>query len=225
MNDRLRLIAILAGAALLGLVVLLRTRPSPAPARARPVHTAEAEPLTAEAPAAPAAHAQGRQARDAMRAQIVEALRRRDGRPAPAAAPASASLAAAHRPAPLPDDDLPHGHYEASYIQQTFREDMFPILRQCYDSALKRLPALSGKLVLSFSIVGDSQVGGVVEDASIADDSTLHDTEMETCVGESLLALTFDKPPSGGGLVTVRYPIAFSPGEDNEAGAPDAQAP
>ena len=28
------------------------------------------------------------------------------------------------------------------------------------------------------------------------------------------MTLTFDKPPSGGGRVTVRYPIEFAPGEE-----------
>jgi len=221
-TSRPRLLAIFAGAALVGLVLFFwpRARATPARNHARPAPTVAAEPAPAEAPA-PDAHAQARQARDAMRERIVEAIRRREGKPAPAVATVAA--AAVHHPPPASDEDLPRGHYDTEYIRQNFREMMFPILKQCYDAALKQQPTLRGKLVLNFRIVGDPDVGGVVDDASIADDSTLKDSEMETCARESLLALTFDKPPSGGGVVTVRYPIAFAPGDDDEAeaGAPD----
>ena len=91
---------------------------------------------------------------------------------------------------------------------------MFPLLRQCYDSALKTKPTLAGRLVLKFAIVGDARVGGVVESAEIAEESDVKDDEMRLCVRESLMTLTFDKPPSGGGLVTVTYPILFSPGPE-----------
>lgn len=225
MNDLRRPLALLVAAALLGVVFFFfRTRAPSKPARARTAPSTEAAPsVAAETPPTPEAHAEARRARDAMRAKIVEALRRRA--PVPAAAPAPATTPAARRPAPAADEDLPHGHYEKSYIQKNFREDMFPILKQCYGAALERQPDLHGKLVLKFSIVGDPDVGGVVEDASIGDESTLKDDELETCARESLMALTFDKPPSGGGLVTVSYPILFSPGDDDEAGAPEAGAP
>jgi hypothetical protein len=223
MDNRPRSLAILGGAALLALatLILLRrghgeparplavTRPAPA---AEPDDGPRAE-AERPSPAREAAHAEARRARDAMRAEILAALRRRDG-----GLPATAN-------APAPGDEPPPGKYEASYIQKNFREDMFPILKQCYGAALKRRPELRGRLVLKFSIVGDPQVGGVVEDASIGEESDLEDPEMETCARESLLALTFDKPPSGGGLVKVTYPVLFSPGDDEEAGAEAAAPP
>jgi hypothetical protein len=95
---------------------------------------------------------------------------------------------------------------------------MFPLLRQCYENALAQRPELAGKLVLTFTIVGDPSVGGVVEDADFDEESDLQDPEMETCVRESLMTLIFDKPPDGGGFVTVKYPVLFSP-DDEDAGA------
>ncbi len=99
---------------------------------------------------------------------------------------------------------------------------MFPLLKQCYASALLTKPQLAGKLVLKFGIVGDPEVGGIVEGAEIAEESDLKDAEMETCVRESLMTLTFDKPPSGGGYVSVTYPILFAPGDPppEEGGTP-----
>jgi hypothetical protein len=99
---------------------------------------------------------------------------------------------------------------------------MFPLLHQCYEDTLRRHPTLGGRLVLTFSIVGDPAVGGIVEDADFAEESSIQDDEMRTCVRESLMTLTFDKPPTGGGYVTVKYPIEFAPDEPDagDAGEP-----
>lgn len=186
---------------------------SRSPPPARPTATTRAvEPSAAVAPApapTPTISSQARQARDEMRAQILDSLRKRDaGAPPP---PATAPVARRGEPATPP---AAPGHYETSYIREHFREDMFPFLHQCYEAALRRQPALGGNLVLAFSIVGDPSVGGVVEEADFAEESDIQDEEMRTCVRESLMTLTFDKPPTGGGYVTVKYPIAFAPGGD-----------
>ncbi len=150
-----------------------------------------------------------------MRTAIVAALRERSTS-APAAAPPAPSATARSRPkgSPAEDDDLPQAKYEASYIREHFRADMFPLIKSCYGGALKRRPTLAGKLVLRFNIVGDASVGGVVEGAEIAEGSDIQDPEMETCVRESLMTLTFDKPPKGGGVATVTYPLEVSPDPD-----------
>ena len=193
-------------------VIYLRRRPAAAPPRHRHrATTAAAE--TSPPPtrrAAPSSSAEARRARDAMRAKILEAMRRRNVTAASPPAPV------APRPTATAPADDPVGHYEPSYLRQVVREDMFPLVKQCYEGALQRRPELAGKLVLSFAIVGDPDVGGIVEDAELAEGTTLRDEEMETCVRESFMTLTFDKPPSGGGRVTVTYPIAFAPRDDAE---------
>ncbi|HEU4412383.1 MAG TPA: sigma-70 family RNA polymerase sigma factor [Polyangiaceae bacterium] len=168
---------------------------------------------------------EARRARDAMREEIVASLRRREGgAPAGAAAPppraAAGAAAGARAPgeADAAETPLPRGHYEASYIQEVFREAMFPLLSQCYQNALAQRPKLAGKLVLSFAIVADPEVGGVVDEADFAPGGELNDAEMERCARESLMTLTFDKPPSGGGYVTVNYPVTFAPDGDEGEG-------
>jgi rRNA maturation protein Nop10 len=222
MNER-RSFAVLGGVVILTAgIFLLRRGPAAvepaAPRKGTPEPSVEA-PASSEAWHSTPAHDAARKARDEKRAEILAAIQRRRAASAPLLqkAAASASTAAA-------EDEPPRGHYEASYIRQVFREDMFPIMKQCYDSALKRRPTLGGKLVLKFAIVGDPQVGGVVEDAEFAGESDLQDDEMQTCVRESLLALTFDKPPEGGGKVTVTYPILFSPDDEEEVARREAAA-
>src|SRR5262249_9647320 len=86
-----------------------------------------------------------RAARDEMRAPLAGRAQTPRG-PRPAAGrggahPAAGRAAPAAAPA-TQDAEGGHGHYDRTYIQEHFREDMFPLLRQCYDEALSRKPRL-----------------------------------------------------------------------------------
>ncbi|HEX3344078.1 MAG TPA: AgmX/PglI C-terminal domain-containing protein [Polyangiaceae bacterium] len=107
--------------------------------------------------------------------------------------------------------------FSPEYIRDRVREDLFPLAKGCYADALKRNPKLSGRLAVSFRILGDKKVGGVVDEAHMTEDTTIDDAEMQTCVRESMMSVSFDAPPNDG-EVTVVYPIDFSP-DDDEAGS------
>jgi len=113
-------------------------------------------------------------------------------------------------------DDAGNAKVDPKYIQSRVREDLFPLARECYGDALKRNPKVGGKLVVYFRVIGDKKVGGVVDETKIMADTTLDDPEMQTCVKESMMSVSFDAPPDDG-EVTVVYPIVFSP-EDDDAG-------
>jgi hypothetical protein len=209
-DRRSALLAAVAVLLVLGAFTLLRHRGDGAgPAAAAPsTHTTTP----------PTSSPEARRARDAMREQILEALRRRDAGAPPPRAPLARSAPDAPRPAaaPSPGDPADRGSYDPHYIQENVREQIFPLLASCYKEALSRNPKLAGKLVFSFRIVGDPSVGGVIEDAEFADGTEIKDAEMETCTRESMMSLSLDKPPSGGGYVTVTYPVAFAPGDDDD---------
>ena len=214
-DRRLQVVLVLAALFGAGAFLVLRHKETPPAPVARPTtQTAQAVEAAASVPRADD-RADARRSRDAMRTDILAALRRRDAGPPVTASPPPRPAGA---PAPAASQEPAPGRYDPEYIREVFHQDMFPFLRGCYDAALRRQPKLAGRLVLSFSIVGDPQVGGIVEDADFAEDSDLKDPEMETCVRESLMTITFDKPPSGGGYVKVKYPVLFSPGEDEPDG-------
>jgi hypothetical protein len=98
------------------------------------------------------------------------------------------------------------------YIRERVREDFFPLARECYEAALEAQPKLAGKLVISFVIVGDDEIGGVVDSAELTEGNTIVDEELVTCMLESMLSMSFEAP-SGGGSVTVTYPFLLSPGD------------
>jgi hypothetical protein len=120
-----------------------------------------------------------------------------------------------------PSGDLPTmptgdgGGVLGAYIRDRVHEDLFPLAKDCYERALTKNPKLAGRLVVSFTIVGDRRVGGVVDSAEIDDSSDLGDPEVSECVKESMMSVAFDAPPEG--RVTVTYPIVFSPGEEPDA--------
>ena len=100
---------------------------------------------------------------------------------------------------------------------------LIPLAQECYDSALEDDESLAGKLVFQFRIVGEPDVGGIVEDAQLAPDSGITHAELVECMRESLMSMSFD-PPENGGAIDVTYPFEFSPGDPGEPGAPGEPA-
>ena len=111
-------------------------------------------------------------------------------------------------------DEQPPGKLDEAYIREVVTEDLVPIAKECYESALEDDPALGGRLTLQFSIVGDASVGGIVDEVSIDDEnSTLRHPSLGECMTESTATLLFD-PPEDGGRVVVHYPFVFEPGDE-----------
>lgn len=173
--------------------------PEPSPVPEPPV---AARPVAAPGSAAmPPSIRHNRMARDVKREQIWSALDRKHQLEPAAPGSAAPSEEAATR---LPELDR-------EYIRSAIAEQLLPVAVECYESALADDPALAGKIVAEFTIVGVEDVGGVVEEASIqAEASTLDSEFVRECMRESLLAVTFEPPPDGG-QVQVTYPFEFSP--------------
>lgn len=108
------------------------------------------------------------------------------------------------------DDGAP-GRMDPEYIRAAVRE-LRPLLAECYDLAREEDDALAGRLILEFDIEGEPEVGGVVEHATIGEDSTLTHPILDECIRETIYTLELPAP-TGGGRVHVRYPFNFSSGE------------
>lgn len=97
------------------------------------------------------------------------------------------------------------------YIRDLVRRDFVPMAGSCYEELLERQPHAAGKLVVDVVVVGDTSVGGVVDEVELGDDTTLTDEAFTTCVRESMMAMVFDAPPDGRGKLTFSYPFEFAP--------------
>jgi hypothetical protein len=83
----------------------------------------------------------------------------------------------------------------------------FGRFRACYEAALVKNPRLEGRVSTTFVIARD----GDVAIASEAPDSDLPDNGVRVCVVRAFSLLSFPRP--AGGIVTVVYPLVFSPAE------------
>jgi hypothetical protein len=109
-------------------------------------------------------------------------------------------------PRPVRDGSvLANGRLPAEIIQRIVRQN-FGRFRLCYENGLRGNPSLQGRVTVKFVI----DRGGSV--ATVADGgSDVPDQSVVECVVRAFTNLSFPQPD--GGMVTVVYPIMFSPGE------------
>lgn len=169
--------------------------PAPEPA-AKAEPDAKAEPRAPAPEASPSGPkpqaARDRAKRDALRDEIAAAQRARLKR---------------EDLADVEPDAL--GQLTKDYLQARVRDDFLPLAQECYDDALERDAALSGRLTLQIRIVGEPDVGGIVEETEPTLDSEITDPELVECMRESMMSMSFD-PPENGGALQVTYPFVLS---------------
>jgi hypothetical protein len=150
-----------------------------------------------------------RQKRDEMRELIWRAF----GRDAPDAAPAAKGAYVLPDVPSWPEGSTDGGPgIDPKYIREHVQNEFFPLALKCYEDLSKRVPDAGGSAVLAFDIVGNPNIGGIVEQVDVLNKSTLRDPEFIDCMRQSFLSVTFP-PPESGTMVTVEYPILFSPDE------------
>ncbi|MFL5307979.1 MAG: TonB family protein [Polyangia bacterium] len=95
------------------------------------------------------------------------------------------------------------GSLDKEIIRRTVRRHLNEV-RYCYDGALAAHPALSGRLVVQFTI---APTGRVL--AALLSSSTLANVAVESCVVAAVRRWEFPEP-QGGGLASVTYPFQLS---------------
>ncbi|MBO6940250.1 MAG: hypothetical protein JJ863_35080 [Deltaproteobacteria bacterium] len=154
-----------------------------------------------------------RRARDERLA--AEAERSPEGTPpSPSSAPATAAAASA-----VPPEERA-GSMDSEYIRDAV-QSLRPLLAECYELARDAAerderPPPEGRLVTRFVFTGEPDVGGVVEESSILEESTLRDSVLEECFSETLFTLELPAPDEGG-TITVHYPFQLSNEPEAEA--------
>jgi hypothetical protein len=99
-------------------------------------------------------------------------------------------------------------------VHRAIRESL-PSLVGCYADGIKKNAQLKGKVIFSFTIESSGAAKEVKPDADMKDKSVID------CATRVVSGLSFPKPKAG--VVSVRYPILFSPGDD-VAGKPAKDA-
>jgi hypothetical protein len=177
---------------------------------------ASSKPEVKEIASKPSKHAKSKEDREAMRRRIVDAMQARERaagereggaakRGGGATPPRRGSDEATRKgEAKAPDDEAPtpgnlidrtgnHGH-----MVKVLNEDLMPLVDECYALARETQPELTGMLVLDVEMIGDEEVGAVVESAVLGQGNEIVDPALVECVQESLLSTTLPPPPEGG---------------------------
>jgi hypothetical protein len=97
-----------------------------------------------------------------------------------------------------------NGRLPAEVIQRIVRQN-YGRFRVCYESGLRSSPTLEGRVEVRFVIGRDGAVSNVSNG-----NSDLPDPSVVRCVLQAYYGLSFPQPESG--IVSVVYPIMFSPG-------------
>lgn len=98
-----------------------------------------------------------------------------------------------------------NGRLPADAIQRVVRQN-FGRFRTCYEAALRTNPTLSGRIATKF-VIDRSGAVSMAQDGG----SDMPDRSVVSCVVRNFSNLSFPAPD--GGIVTVVYPIHFTPGE------------
>ena len=95
------------------------------------------------------------------------------------------------------------GHLPPETIQRIVRQS-FGRFRSCYEDGLRQNPGLEGRVTARFVIARDGSVANVQSGGT-----DLPDRSVVACVLRAYGTLSFPAPENG--IVTVSYPIQFSP--------------
>lgn len=148
-----------------------------------------------------------RRARDALRGKIVEALARGEAEPArvrdeggdgEAGAAARKGRVGAGEEAPPTPGSLVDRSGNRGYLMKTMNEELMPLVDECFALARATNPALKGELRLNVELLGDAELGGVVDSVEPDANNELGDPGLVECARESILATTLPPPPQGG---------------------------
>jgi hypothetical protein len=102
-----------------------------------------------------------------------------------------------------------NGRLPPEVVQRIVRQN-FGRFRLCYEQGLQSNPALTGRVTVKFQIDASGAVTNVADGGS-----DLPSTGTVACVVRGFTNLSFPQPE--GGIVSVTYPVHFSPAKPDAA--------
>ncbi len=107
-----------------------------------------------------------------------------------------------------PIEDKSNG--ELSDLMDAVSKDLMPLADECYEAAVERDPTLAGMMDINLEVVGDEDVGGIVESFELGDENEIRDAEMIECIRETTLSTLFPAPKDTGRR-GARLTLKFEP--------------
>ncbi|MEM7152189.1 MAG: hypothetical protein AAF799_05065 [Myxococcota bacterium] len=168
--------------------------------------------------------ARARAERDALRKRILDSMharqRRAEDQPSPASSTGESPGSTGSPPAGDGEEthDDPEGPATGGltdrtgnhgYLKEVLDEELMPLTHECIQMAREARPDLAGMLVVDLSIIGDDELGGVVDTVGSGSNNEVLDPDLLECVSESILSITLPPPPQGGrDAIALSMPVA-----------------
>lgn len=99
---------------------------------------------------------------------------------------------------------------ELSDLMDAVSKDLMPLADECYEAAVERDPTIAGMIDINIEMVGDEDVGGIVESFELGDENEIQDQEMIECIRETTLSTIFPAPKDTGRR-GARLTLKFEP--------------
>lgn len=99
---------------------------------------------------------------------------------------------------------------ELSGLVEAVSKDLMPLADECYEAAVERDPSISGMIDINLEVVGDEDVGGIVESFELGGENEIQDEEMIECIRETTLSTLFPAPEDSG-RQGARLTLRFEP--------------
>ncbi|WP_434416617.1 hypothetical protein [Nannocystis pusilla] len=160
---------------------------------------------------------EGAARRELMHRQIVAAMAEREAVASRTGAePGPGDSTRVGKARAQPTDDAPtddtivdrtgnHG-----YLSRALSRDLMPLVDECHALVREEHPGLAGMLVLDLEILGDEDIGAVVNTLEPGKGNEIAEPALLECVRESLLATTLP-PPEQGGRDAISLSMRFDP--------------
>ncbi|MGH1343598.1 MAG: hypothetical protein ACRBN8_18720 [Nannocystales bacterium] len=97
---------------------------------------------------------------------------------------------------------------ELSDLMDAVSKDLMPLVDECYEAAAERDPGIAGLIDINLEMVGDEDVGGIVESFELGEENEIQDEEMIECIRETTLSTLFPAPKDSGrrgARLTLRF--------------------
>lgn len=97
---------------------------------------------------------------------------------------------------------------ELSDLMDAVSKDLMPLADECYEAAVERDPTIAGMIDINLEVVGDEDVGGIVESFELGDENEIQDEQMIECIRETTLSTLFPAPADTGrrgARLTLRF--------------------
>lgn len=99
---------------------------------------------------------------------------------------------------------------ELSDLMEAVTNDLMPLVDECYQAAIERDPTIAGLIDINLEMVGDEDVGGIVESFELGDENEIEDEPMIECIRETTLSTLFPAPQDSGRR-GARLTLEFAP--------------